>query len=294
MTLKSMTGFGRGHAQSGGVRVDVEVSSVNRKQLDVMVNLARPLQSLESTIVESVSRQITRGRIHVVVGVQGVSDRTASPVKINEGLAKECVRELRRMAKHLDLVPEISISELIRIPGILEVKDAGHDPDTVRPVLESAVTKALGSLDSMRKKEGRAMARDLSARLVRLEKLAGDIARRAPELADSYRTNLRARISTLISGLDIADERIEKEIILYADRCDITEELTRLSSHFEQAKGYLKRGEPAGRSLDFLAQEMFREINTIGSKAGDPVISPVVVNFKTDLERFREQVQNIE
>jgi uncharacterized protein (TIGR00255 family) len=198
------------------------------------------------------------------------------------------------MAKHLDMAPDISVSELIRIPGIIEVKDAGHDPDTVRPVLERAVTKALGSLDSMRKKEGRAMARDLSTRLARLEKLSGDIAHRAPELADSYRANIRARISTLITGLDITDERIEKEIILYADRSDITEELTRLNSHFEQAKGYLKRGEPAGRSLDFLAQEMFREINTIGSKAGDPVISPVVVNFKTDLERFREQVQNIE
>lgn len=294
MTLKSMTGFGRGHAQSGGVRVDVEISSVNRKQLDVMVNLARPLQSLESAIVELVSRQVTRGRIQVVVGVQGVSDRKASPVRINEALAKECVVELRRMAKHLDMSPDISVSELIRIPGIIEVKDAGHDPDTVRPVMEQAVKKALVSLDGMRTKEGRAMMRDLLTRLAQLEKLAEGIALRAPELADSYRAGLRARISTLISGLDISDERIEKEVVVYADRCDITEELIRLNSHFKQAKGLLKSKEPAGRSLDFLAQEMFREINTIGSKAGDPVISPVVVNFKTDLERFREQVQNIE
>jgi len=146
----------------------------------------------------------------------------------------------------------------------------------------------------MRQREGRAMLADLNARLAGLQESVGVIARRAPELAERFRGTLRARILAAAAGLEIADERIEKEVILYADRSDIAEELTRLRSHFGQARDLLKRREPAGRALDFLAQEIFREINTIGSKAGDPVVSSQVVTFKAELERFREQVQNIE
>ncbi len=294
MTIRSMTGFGRGHAQAGGVRVDVEVSSVNRKQLDVLVNMPRPLQSLESLVVEQVSPHLSRGRVQVLVNVQSITSREQSPIRINTALAKACVAELRRMARQLDISPDISISEVARLPGIIEVRDAGHDPEVVRPALASALEKALAALDNMRKREGKALLADVSQRIGFLEKLSAQILRRAPQLTASFRDALRQRIAAVVTDVEISDERLEKEVIVYADRCDVTEELTRLRSHFGQARQIIGRKEPAGRSLDFLAQEMFREINTIGSKASDAEITPVVVQFKTELERFREQVQNIE
>lgn len=294
MTVRSMTGFGRGHAQAGGLRVDVEVSSVNRKQLDVLVTMPRPLQSLEPVVVEAVSASLSRGRIQVVVTVKALAARGVSPVQINTALARSCVAELRKLARQLDLAPEISIGELVRLPGIIDVREAGHDPESVQPVLVKALAKAIAALDAMRQREGRAMLADLNGRLAGLEGAVGVIAKRAPELAARFREALRARILAAATGLEIAEERIEKEVILYADRSDIAEELTRLRSHFGQARDLLKRREPAGRALDFLAQEIFREINTIGSKAGDPVVSSQVVTFKAELERFREQVQNIE
>lgn len=294
MSVRSMTGFGRGHAHAAGLRVDVEISSVNRKQLDILVTMPRPLQSLESRVVELVSPRLSRGRIQVVVTVQAGAGRQADAVRVNTALAAACVDELRRVARQLKLSPEISISELVRIPGIIEVRDAGHEPERVRPLLDAALTKALDALESMRKREGKAMAADLTGRLKRLESIVGGIARRAPTLVAAYRASLRQRVQSLAAESGITDERLEKEVVLYADRCDVTEELTRLGSHAGQVRGMLKSGEPAGRSLDFLAQEMFREINTIGSKAGDPVVSPLVVQFKAELERFREQVQNIE
>lgn len=294
MTLKSMTGFGHGHAQGAGLRVDVEISSVNRKQLDVMINLPRPLQSLESWILEQLSHEMSRGRLSLQITVHSIGGNGSSPVVINQELISSCLSELRRTAKHLGVSPEISMSDLIRIPGVMTIHDAGQDSEAVKPILQKALQKALVSFTAMRKREGKILLKDLSARVDKLDELVRTISERSPGLVTGYRRALRERIAQLSGDMHIPDERLEKEVVLFADRADITEEITRLRSHIKQARGMMKQEDPAGRSMDFLAQEMFREINTIGSKAGDSIISSIVVNFKADLERFREQVQNIE
>jgi uncharacterized protein (TIGR00255 family) len=191
--------------------------------------------------------------------------------------------------------PEIELRDIMRIPGVLVVHDAGENVDRAKPAIAKALDRALRSFAAMRKQEGAALTVDVVRRITHMDALIERIARRAPELAGHYRRMLRARIDQLAGGgLAIADDRIEKEVVLFADRADITEELTRLTSHLQQARGMLRQKEPAGRALDFLAQEMFREINTIGSKASDAAVSAVVVQFKAELERLREQVQNVE
>jgi len=294
MTLKSMTGFGQGNAEGNGLRVDVEISSVNRKQLDVMINLPRSLQSLEPWVQEQLSHQMSRGRINLQIGVQYSGSGASSPVSVNRTLAESCLKELRATAKKLSLNPEISLRDLIRIPGIIVVQEAGQDLDRVKPVLQKALSSAVKKFMAMRKREGESLLKDLSSRMDKLESYIVQVAARAPGLVAGYRKALQERVRQLAGELHIPDERLDKEVILFADRADITEEITRLQSHIKQARGMFRMKEPAGRAMDFLAQEMFREINTIGSKANDSGISSIVVNFKADLERFREQVQNIE
>lgn len=289
-----MTGFGEGFAQGGGLRVDVEISSVNRKQLDVLVNLPKPWSSLEPWVSEQISHSMSRGRVQVQITMRSTGAHPAGSITIDQALAAKCVQSLRSTAKKLGLRDEISISDLLRVPGILVVHDAGEKLDLIKPVVAKAMARALKNFSAMRKREGLTLGRDLLRRIDHMAQQVEVIAARAPGLVEHFRAMLQSRIRNLASGLDISDERIEKEVVVFADRADITEELTRLRSHLDQARDMLKQKEPAGRSLDFLAQEMFREINTIASKASDAVISGVVVHFKAELERLREQVQNIE
>ncbi len=293
MTLMSMTGFGRGEAQTGGVRVEVEVSSVNRKQLDVQPNLPRALQALEVRVVDAVSRCMSRGRVQVQVAVKAASG-AERPVHVNLELAAACLKQLRLAAARLGVADDLALHDVMRIPGVLEIRDAGNDSALIEPLLDKALARALRALTAMRRREGLSLMVDLGARIDALENRVRRIAVRAPGLTGRYRDALRARITRLAEGMAVDHERLEKEVVLFADRIDITEELTRLSSHIQQARSMLKQKEPAGRALDFLAQEILREINTIASKAGDAVISASVVQLKAELERFREQVQNIE
>lgn len=289
-----MTGFGQGFAQGHGLRVEVEISSVNRKQLDVLVNLPRPLAALEPWVVEKISHAMSRGRVQVQVSLQTTRGAAATEVRIDDRLAAASLKEMRRVAKKLGIADDITLSDLLRIHGVMVLHEAGEDVDAVRPAIEKALDRAMRAFALMRKREGEALAKDFLKRIDVMTALTVRIGRRAPALADQYRATLRERIRTLAGAVAISDERIEKEVVMFADRADISEELTRLQSHLQQARGMLRQKEPAGRSLDFLAQEMFREINTIGSKAADATISAVVVQFKAELERLREQAQNIE
>lgn len=294
MTLMSMTGFGRGHALGAGLRVDVEVSSVNRKQLDIHVNLPRALQSLEPLLIERISHETSRGRISAQVSVQYADAGHAAPVKVNHALIRSCLDELKKLSSRSEVKSEVSWGDIIRIPGAVTIQGADENIDQVKPVLEKALAKAIVSFHAMRRREGAALVKDLTGRMTLLAGLVDEIAGRAPGLSAGYRTALRERIAKLAEDVHVSDDRLEKEVVMFADRCDITEEITRLKSHLKQGGGMLRKKEPAGRSMDFLAQEMFREINTIGSKAADAHISSCVVRFKAELERLREQVQNIE
>ena len=295
MSLMSMTGRGTGAAAGRVARVEVELSSVNRKQLDVEVGLPRFLAAWESRVQEQIRGAVARGRVTGEIRVAWTEAAQASGVRVDLGLARAQAGALRAAAEKLGLRDDLQATDLLTLPGVVVVEHGARDLAALAPVLEKALAAALANLQGMRKKEGAALGRDLRARLGVLRKLAGEIGARAPGVAEAYRENLRRRIEAALPGTDLAgDERLLKEVALFADRSDITEELVRLASHLEQAEGLLKAGGVVGRTLDFLVQEMGREINTMGSKANDGEITRRVIAGKAELERFREQVQNIE
>ncbi|HPT16022.1 MAG TPA: YicC family protein [Kiritimatiellia bacterium] len=295
MSLTSMTGRGVGAAAGRLARVEVELSSVNRKQLDVDVGLPRFLAAHESRVLETVQSRLSRGRVTGEIRVTWAEAAQAAGAKVDLGLARATVGALRAAAKKLDLPDDLKASDLLALPGLVTLEHGKRDLDALWPTVRQALEAALAKLQAMRKKEGAALGRDLRMRLGILRKLASEIAARAPGVAETYRANLLKRIAAALPGSDLAaDERLLKEVALFADKADVAEELVRLDSHFRQADDLLKRGGVVGRALDFLVQEMGREINTIGSKANDGEIARRVVAAKAELERFREQVQNVE
>ena len=293
MALKSMTGFGEGMAASGEVRVAVELSSVNRKQLDVNVNLPRNLVTLDAQVQRHVRGEFSRGRVSGIVRVEA-ADGSAGAVQIDGRLAAQYVEGIRKAATKLKLADDLGAEAVARLPGVVSLEQESLDADHVAAVLDEAMAKALRGLARMRKAEGKALETDLRTRLGLLDGYKKAIRKLAPTVVASYREKLFQRLGEAGLGDLASDDRVVKEVALFADRCDISEELTRLRSHLAQARKLLRSTEPVGRTLDFLCQELFREINTIGSKAYEVEITRHVVAFKTELERIREQVQNIE
>src|SRR5437867_11101155 len=293
--MKSMTGYGRGECAQDGFKVTVELSSVNRKQTEISAYLPPELEALESRIRDEINRRIARGRLTVKVALHAADGTTPGRVRLNASLAKAYTRELNRLAKELKLAGSVTLETLVRAPGVFQTEAELTDSDAFWPAVEKALRKALAALVNMREREGTHLAKDLQKRIHVLRKSVESVQKQAPEVAKRYEEQLRERIRN--AGLampGVEDERLLKEIVYFADRSDISEELTRMESHFRQFDDCVKSKEPVGRTLDFLAQEMNREVNTIGSKANDSLISREVVTLKAELERFREQVQNVE
>lgn len=293
MALKSMTGFGEGTAFASGVCVTVELSSVNRKQLDIHISLPRNLITLDALVQKLVREEFSRGRISGIVRVE-VASGSGGVVTVDDKLAFQYIEGLRKAAKKLNLSDDLTAKSISDLPGVVVVEQEMLDADYVSGVLETAMRKALKGLSRMRSTEGKALEKDLRERLGLLDEMLREIRKLAPTVVADYREKLFQRMKE--AGLnDLAsDERMVREVALFADRCDVSEELTRLKSHMVQARKLLRSSEPVGRTLDFLCQEFFREINTVGSKANEVEITRQVVAFKTELERIREQVQNIE
>jgi len=290
-----MTGHGRGEAARDGFKLMVEVTSVNRKQMDITVLLPRALEVLEPQIRDEINHRVSRGRLTVRVTMHA-ADGATQPVSINRPLAAAYARELGTLAGELGLTGGVTLETLLRAPGVLQsLEDTGAPEEQFWPPLEKALKQALDGLAEMRRREGAHLAKDLCERMEHLSKAVARIRKQAPKVAARQREALRERVKAAGLALTPEDEeRVTREVVFYADRSDITEELTRLESHFKQFNAALKAKEPVGRTLDFLSQEMNREINTIGSKANDAVISREVIVAKAELERFREQVQNVE
>jgi uncharacterized protein (TIGR00255 family) len=292
--MKSMTGYGRGECSQHGLKVTVEVSSVNRRQTEIAVNLPRELEVLEAQVRDEINRRVARGRVSVRVSVHAArSGGGKSP--INVCLAKAYARELGALAKTLHLAGGITLEVLTRAPGVLQPAEELTSAEALWPAVGKALRAALEVMLKMRQREGAWLARDLAARGARLRAGVRRVRRMAPAAVERYRAQLLARIKA--AGLEtpaLDDEHVVKEIFFFAERSDITEELTRLESHFRQLDDCVKSKEPVGRTLDFLAQEMNRELNTLGSKANDSGISREVVLLKAELEKFREQAQNVE
>jgi len=294
MSLRSMTGYGRGAASGEGVMIAVELSSVNRKQLDVSLSMPRGMNILEARVTEAVHGAITRGRVMVDVSMEWSGSARRKAVRIDTELAEAYVRVLREAAVTLDVKDDLGIHVLAGMPDVLHFARPQEDIERVWRVMAKALTKALHSLNAMRSREGRSLQRDIQDRLKILDSQLALIRERAPLVVERYRDLLKQRLGEAGVAWDPGDDRLLREIVLFTDRSDISEEVTRLDSHLKQARRMTRSKEATGRSLDFLAQEMFREINTIGSKANDTLILQRVVDFKAELERIREQVQNIE
>jgi uncharacterized protein (TIGR00255 family) len=290
-----MTGYGHGEAVQNGVRVDVDLSSVNRKQFDFRLNLPRPLAFLESLFMEVVHESISRGQVNGSVNVTVSEHKRQQGAKVDSHLARAFVKELRKIGAELGLADNLGISLLTQLPEVVQYHYVEEDVTLIRPVCEKALRQALAALVQMREREGAAIVKDMDDRVRKLTVMRLRIAKMAPTVGPRYRKSVLDRLKRAGIAVDVQDNAILKEIALMAERADISEEVTRLESHLKQAHKLLTQSrEPVGRSLDFLAQEMFREINTIGAKANDLSISRQVINFKTELERFREQVQNVE
>ena len=293
MALKSMTGYGEGIANGSGFRITAEISSVNRKQLDIQISLPKVLQKFESEMHSKIRTFFSRGRISGNIRVEATKG-SAKNVVVDENLAQSYLAALKRLSVISDKDSDVSLETLIQMPDVLQVEASIPDIDNLFALFSRALEAALRALKKMRLSEGKELEDDLRKRLSYLEKYRSELLLNAPKLAKTYSARLLARLEkSEMNGWE-KDERVLREVALFADRSDITEELTRLQSHHKQMLKHFRSKEPAGRPLDFLCQEAFREINTVASKATDPNITKIVVQFKTELERMREQIQNVE
>ncbi len=290
--MNSMTGYGRASAALGPHTLTIQVSSVNRKTLDLTVSLPDEWESLEPSVGELVRKFAVRGKIHVDVELTGTLG--AVPVTWDEGAAAETLRRLASFAVSRGVAFTPTPELLWQLLNTQRKGTDLPDADAVRPVLAEVLEEALRSFSAMRAREGEALLVDFITRLETLSRHVAAVAERAPQVPSAYRDQLHKRLRDAGLELDLNDERVLKEIALFADRCDITEELTRLRSHFEQFTALLKSGAEAGRKSEFILQEIGREVHTIGSKANDLTISKNVIELKNELERIREQIANVE
>jgi uncharacterized protein (TIGR00255 family) len=288
-----MTGYGRGQSGQNGMQFSVELNSVNRKQSDVIVNLPRELAELEPRIRDVINSQVSRGRLNVVVAYHNGS-AVSQKVALQSDLARSYYRSMVELQKELKLGGEITIETLLRAPGVLRAPEELISPEEAWPQIESALHEALKDLVKMREKEGKNLAKDLIKRLKLVRQWLRKIRLLHPSVVRKHRQTLHERIQRAGVDLPLDDERLTKEVIFFADKSDVSEELTRLDSHLAQFAHHLRKNEPVGRTLDFITQEIYREFNTLGAKANDAEISQLVVTCKGEMEKIREQIQNIE
>jgi uncharacterized protein (TIGR00255 family) len=290
--MLSMTGYGSASARVGPASVVVEARAVNQRFLDVRARLPIALAEHAGAMEEVARKQLVRGRVELWARLEGT---LVGQVILDRDRAKAALRELAELRDELGSSEPIALSLLSVLPGLFVERPAA-DSDTLRAGLQQATQAACRELSAMRRTEGRALANDLRARVEGMQQLSARIQERDGELRDAYRDKLRARITSLLegtgAGLDAG--RLEQEVALLADRGDVSEEVTRLSSHCEQFGALLDASdEPVGRRLEFLLQEMGREVNTLGSKVNDLRVTACVLDLKVELERMREQAQNV-
>lgn len=291
--IRSMTGFGRRQAPWQDGSVTVEMRSVNHRFLEIACRLPKSLSHLEDTFKKGLQQRCIRGRIDMTVTVQTGKGRVGS-VNLDQSLAKQYHHALRTLKKSLKLSGSIDLTLIAGLRDVVSISDQPTEDPKLAKVVQQLMTKALTDLAEMRTREGKALAEDMRARIQTIRRHKGDVAARSPLLAQESFDKMKVRVQKLL-GSDVPDlPRLYQELAVYADRGDITEEIVRLDSHMIQFEQTLNRADSAGKTLDFLLQEIGREINTIGSKANDAEVAGHVVQMKAELERIREQVQNVE
>ena len=291
--MYSMTGFGRAEGVDHGVALRFEISSVNRKQFDVKFSLPKELAIYEGTLRANLAKRLTRGSIMVRAELNYLEDAPAAS-RIDHAFLNTVIREAREAAEKNGLDPAMSIGQVLAVPGVVVPASALSSSPEFETFLLGVFDAALDRHIEMRRTEGAALERDILARIDEFEALVAKIHALTPGLPEQQAARMRERLKDAGFNAEADDERMLREFVIFADRLDVTEELTRLDTHFKHFRSLAAGGGSPGRSLDFLMQEMFREINTLGNKAGTAEISPLVVAVKTGLEKVREQIQNIE
>lgn len=290
--VNSMTGYGRGTAESGNVKVSVEMKSVNHRFREFAVRMPRQLLVLEDKIKKRLSREIQRGRVELFISAEGegLAERT---LQVDWDLAAQLIGSAREMREKFSLPDDISLRDILQLDSVFAIKEEEQAVPETEPVLYDAFQTALANLMKMRKEEGEELRKDLSSHIARLKAVIPAVRALAPAAAEVYRNRLAQKMLEWSDG-SLDEGRLMAEAAVFADKCDISEELARLESHLLQFESSLDSTEPLGRKLDFLVQEMNREVNTVGSKANDSRITKEVVEMKSLLEKLKEQVQNIE
>jgi len=289
-----MTGYGRGVAHADDFRFSVEIKAVNHRYFDLVIRAARDLMPLEDRIRQILSKKISRGRVEVFVTLETTQGR-GKKVVMDEELAKsyfQCISKLRDSFNLLH--DEISARELALFPEVLYIEKNVLEPDLLAPVLENAVADAVSALVLQRVKEGERLKQDIVCRINKLKKITERIEARGPLFLDEYRQKLNARLDEIHDGREYDKQRFFTEIAFFAEKCNIDEEIVRMKSHIQSFNAEIHKGGVIGRKLDFLLQEMHREVNTVASKSSDLEISRLALEAKSEIEKIREQAQNIE
>ncbi|HKM42549.1 MAG TPA: YicC/YloC family endoribonuclease [Limnochordia bacterium] len=291
--IKSMTGFGQGEAGDSRFFVQVEMKAVNHRYLDMFFRIPKQYSQLEETVRSIISRRVSRGRFEVVLSLEEFGDQERI-VETNKALLQGYLRALEAIQTELKSAEPIRLADVMSLPGVLQVDEPEADWDALQRIVAEAAEAALDRLEAMRASEGQRLFADLQEKVLLIENLKQEVAKEAPQVMIDYKNRLREQLGELLDGTTITEERFLGEVAIFADRCSIDEELVRLASHIAQLKETLHAADSVGRKLDFLIQEMNREVNTIGSKANNVHIASLVVNMKSELEKVREQIQNIE
>ena len=290
--MKSMTGYGRCHIEEDGREMTVEVKSVNHRFLDISYRLSRTLSFLDDAVRKGVGARLARGHVDVFVSYAN-HRQDAKEVRVDTALAVAYKKALSELALAVGKEAEIPLSDYTRLPDVLSVQEKEEDQQAVRELFERALQAALDGLVAMREQEGERMRADILEKIANIASIRERVLERAPLVVSEYRDKLHQRISALTEG-EIDEARLITEVAIFADRAAIDEELVRLNSHIAAIRETVELSEPVGRKLDFLVQELNLEVNTIGSKASDTMIAQAVVAAKGEIEKLREQVQNVE
>jgi len=291
--VRSMTGFGRGESTGSAGKLTVEMKAVNHRFSEVVFRMPRQFNVHEEQARKLVLGQVTRGRVDLFISWEPAAN--AKGVKVDKELALAYHNALKELGVEIGSKSELSLDTLARLPDVLSIQDATLSDEEIWTLLEPALTTALANLIAMREREGATLVLDLTDRLAKIEAFRQAAAERAPQVVVEYRDRLTKRLEELLpQGSAVDPQRLAQEVALFADRADISEEIQRLGSHIDQFRATLSEGDSIGRKLDFLVQELGREVNTIGSKANDATLTAGVVAAKSELEKIREQVQNIE
>ncbi len=290
--LKSMTGFGHDEGEKDGVKITVEIRTVNHRYCDIYLRMPKQLNVFEDRVRAAISSQITRGKADVFVTLDSLKAETHDIV-LDEGLAASYIEALHQMATVFSLEEDITAGMLSRYPDILKVerREIGEE---LGDLLEETVLGAVKSLMMMREREGDRLSESFFINLDDVSRYVNDIAVQAPTVVVEYKERLETRLAELLQNQKLDPARLAAEVAIFADKCSIEEELVRLRSHIDQMRVMLKGGSPIGKKLDFLIQEMNREVNTVGSKSNQLAITKNVIELKSEIEKMREQIQNIE